>query len=182
MDPLKLIAILVPEPIRSQVVAEQHHIAIEWGPKHALRTPPHLTIIPPLSVDDKTDEILRDIAITVVQRTTPFNLQLHGYGAFKPRVVFIQPGESDALQDLYRQWRVLLERSTPQLLRKYPDRPYHPHLTLAHRDVAPEQFRPMWNHYKDKSFEASFDVSGFWILNNTTSGWEPETEFQFSAL
>jgi 2'-5' RNA ligase len=85
------------------------------------------------------------------------------------------------LQDLYRQWRVLLERGTPQLLRKFPDRPYHPHLTLAHRDVTPEQFRPIWNHFKDKSFDASFEVTGFWILNNTTSGWEPETEFQFSA-
>ena len=182
MDPLKLIAILVPEPIRSQVLAEQQHIADTWGPKHALRTPPHLTIIPPLTVDDNTDVVIRDIAVTIAQRTSLFNLKLHGYGAFKPRVVFIQPENSDALQDLYTQWRTLLERGTPHLLRKYPDRPYHPHLTLAHRDVTPEQFHPMWDHYKGKSFDAGFDVTGVWILHNTRSGWEPETEYQFSAL
>ena len=47
---LKLIALLLSETISQQVKKEQLYISKTWGPKHALRTPPHLTIIPPIDV------------------------------------------------------------------------------------------------------------------------------------
>jgi 2'-5' RNA ligase len=175
--PLKLIAILPPKEISEIVREEQQMIAERWGPKHAMRTPPHLTIIPPLAVNANSFNTIKQIATEIAATNSSFSLQLKGYGAFKPRVVYINPIIPTELQLLYRQWRDALETEIPELLDRYPDRPYHPHLTLAHRDVYAEQFSSIWRHYQSKSFDASFDVDSFWILHHGRDGWEPEIEF-----
>jgi 2'-5' RNA ligase len=177
--PLKLIALLPPKEISDMVRAEQLLIAERWGPKHAMRTPPHLTLIPPLAVNANSFNTIKRIATEIAASAQSFPLQLKGFGAFKPRVVFIHPIITSELQSLYRQWRDALEAELPELLDRYPDRPYHPHLTLAHRDVYAEQFTSMWCHYQGQSFDASFDVNSFHILHHGREGWEPEIEFSF---
>lgn len=179
--PLKLIAILPPKAISDLVKEEQQLIAERWGPQHAMRTPPHLTIIPPLAVNPASFNTIKQIAIDIASSNQPFELQLKGYGAFRPRVIFINPIITGELQSLYRHWRDALEAALPALLDRYPDRPYHPHLTLAHRDVYADQFTSMWRHYQGKWFDAIFEVNSFWILHHGRSGWEPELEFPFSS-
>ena len=167
---LKLIAILPPTGIAEKVKQEQQFIADRWGPKHALRTPPHLTIIPPLAVNPTSFNAIKRMAAVIASGMNPFTIQLKGYGAFKPRVVYIHPVIPPAMQTLYRQWRDALEVELPQLLDRYPDLPYHPHLTLAHRDVYPDQFSSIWRHYQGRSFDAHFEVKSFWILHHGPDG------------
>ena len=179
--PLKLIAILLPKDISDAVKREQQYIADHWGPSHALRTPPHITIIPPLAVNANSFNAIKRIGVEIASQCKPFTIRLHGFGAFKPRVVYINPIIPPDMQQLHRGWRDAIEAEMPQLLDRYPDRPYHPHLTLAHRDVYPDQFQSIWRHYHDKPFDTSFEVSSCWILHHGRNGWEPEIEFAFTS-
>src|SRR5687768_2551403 len=88
---LKLVAIVLPEPLFSYVRAEQTYIAETWGPRQSLRTPPHITIIPPLHL--LPDEIARlnEIAKEIASANPMFELKVNGFGAFPPRVIFIKP-------------------------------------------------------------------------------------------
>ena len=174
---LKLIALLLPGSLSDQVKKEQLFIANTWGSKHALRTPPHITVIPPISVNDDEEKSLLKIAEKISKVIHPFTLQLDRYDSFKPRVVFIHPEDSIELNDLQVVWRRELLASIPHVLEKYPERPYHPHITLAHRDVTPEQFKKIWMHYAEQKFSSSFGVKSFWILKHNRNGWEPEKEF-----
>ena len=88
---LKLIAIVLPEPLFSFVREQQKYISDTWGCRHALRTPPHITIMPPLSLSNNEVTILEGIAKDAAKRIESFTLHISGYGAFKPRVVFLQP-------------------------------------------------------------------------------------------
>src|SRR5688572_22356857 len=117
--PLKLIAILPPKEISDLVRGEQQMISERWGPKHAMRTPPHLTIIPPLAVNANSFNTIKRIATAIAAANQPFSLQLKGYGAFKPRVLYINPLITAELQSLYRQWRDALEAELPELLDRY---------------------------------------------------------------
>ena len=178
---LKLIAILIPDPVAILVKAEQQYIADHFGPKHALRTPPHITLIPPLEVNNEEIKKIVSIGKEISTQIQSFKLELNGFGTFKPRVVFIKIMENKLLNDLYRLWRSQLEQHAPHLLARYPDRPYHPHLTLAHRDVTPHQFDAIWKYYEEKSFELEIEITGSWMLKHSSSGWEREMEFKFDT-
>ena len=176
---LKLIALLLPDAISQHVKNEQQFIAKTWGPKHALRTPPHITIIPPLSVTDDEEKSLLKIGEKIRQSTHVFTLHLDQYDTFKPRVVFIHLSDSSELNVLHDLWRKDLMKIMPHLMDRYPERPYHPHITLANRDVTPDQFKKIWAHYAEKTYTASFQINTFWILNHEHHGWVKEKEFQF---
>lgn len=176
---LKLIALLLPDSLSDQVKKEQLFIANSWGPKRTLRTPPHITLIPPISVTDAEEDQLQNLAEKISKVVRSFTLQLNGYGSFKPKVIFIRPEDSPELNDLQITWRKGLLATMPQVLDQYPERPYHPHLTLAHRDVTPEQFKNIWNYYAQQEYKASFKVDNFWILRHETNQWMPENKFNF---
>src|SRR5689334_16324856 len=107
---LKLIAILIPDPLAAHVKAEQKYIADHFGPKHALRTPPHITLIPPLEVSDEEIKKIISIGKEISTQMQSFTLELNGFGAFNPRVVFIKVIENKILNNLYRLWRENLEK------------------------------------------------------------------------
>jgi 2'-5' RNA ligase len=179
---LKLIAILLPDTISQQVKKEQLFIAKTWGPKHALRTPPHITIIPPLSTTDAEEISLLKIGEKICATSQAFILDLDKYDAFQPRVVFIHTKDSPGLNALQATWRKELLSTLPHALDRYPERPYHPHITLAHRDVKPEQFKKIWAHYAEQEYATSFEVNRYWMLRHEKSGWIPEKEFHFAKL
>lgn len=176
---LKLIAIIPPEPVFSQVRKEQENIASTWGPKHALRTPPHITIIPPMLLTSGEVGWLYGIASAIAGSQAPFPLHLKDYSSFKPRVIFISPVVNTPLSNLHEIWHQAIMTRMPDVLAKYPDKPYHPHLTLAHKDVTHPQFDSLWKYFSTKSFEAHFEVDRFCILTHTDDGWVLDKDYLF---
>ncbi len=177
---LKLIAIIPPEPVYTSIREKQEEIELNWGPKHALRTPPHLTIIPPLLLTANEVGWLYGIAYAIAGMQKPFNLQLKDYSSFKPRVIYIAPVINEALTELQEIWHEALLTKMPHVLEKYPNKPYEPHLTLAHKDVTHQQFDNLWKHFGAQTYEATFEVNRFCILNHTEEGWTKEKEYLFS--
>jgi len=68
----------------------------------------------------------------------------------------------------------------PHVLYRYPDRTFIPHITLAYRDVEPEQFREIWNYYKNKQVKVEGEIKSFCLLENTREGWRIQQEFPLS--
>jgi 2'-5' RNA ligase len=176
---LKLIAIIPPEPVFSQVREEQKNIAATWGPKHALRTPPHITLVPPMLLTASEVGWIYGIAYAIAGNQTPFPLQLKDYSSFKPRVIFISPVVNEPLLNLHEIWHEAITTRMPHVLAKYPEKPYHPHLTLAHKDVTHPQFDSLWKYFSTKSFEAHFEVDRFCILTHTDDGWVLDKDYLF---
>lgn len=176
---LKLIAIIPPPEVYAEVRSLQEYIAHHWGPRHALRTPPHITIIPPIALNSAQTGWLFGMAYAMAGTLTPFQLELNGFDFFKPRVVYIRPIVSEPLQELHEIWQSALLSKMPHILDTYPQRPYHPHLTLAHKDVTRPQFDQMMLYFKNKPFHMHFTVDRFCILTHRDHGWEMEREYYF---
>ena len=174
---LKLIAIVLPEPLFSVVREQQHYIAENWKSMHALRTPPHITIIPPLALTPVEIIKLQEMAREIASKCNPFRLSVNEYGAFKPRVIFMKPDVPPGLSYLFKNWRDALLKTIPHVLEKYPDRPYHPHITLAHRDVDRQRFDEMWKYFKNKKIEMSIEINQCCILTHSKEGWQIETTY-----
>lgn len=177
---LKLLAIVLPEPAYSWIVEQQNFIATTWGPSRALRTPPHLTLIEPLALSDDQITIVDSLCSTAAATQDIFHISVSGYGAFIPRVVFMNPILPPELLLFQAEMRNKIRELMPEVLKKYQDRAFHPHITLAHRDVHPDQFKLMWKHYEHLHLNLEFRVEKFHALGHRTDGWVIEKEYIFN--
>jgi 2'-5' RNA ligase len=58
-------------------------------------------------------------------------------------------------------------------------RPFHPHVTIAFRDLTKENFEQAWQHYSGKPFKESFAANSLSLLKLTGDGWIILKSFDF---
>jgi 2'-5' RNA ligase len=54
---------------------------------------------------------------------------------------------------------------------KKDDRPFHPHITIANRDMKPARFEKAWEHFSNKEFTESFDTNSIFLLKLNDGKW-----------
>lgn len=178
---LKLIAIVVPEPVYSYARAEQEYIAQTWGPRQSLRNPPHITLIPPLQLLPDEVSKLQDIAHEMASTNFSFELKVNGFESFPPRVIFIKPNFPKELNLLYLRMRNAIRASIPNALNRFPDESFHPHITIAYKDVKPEQFKSMWKYYRNKKVRFTVSIDRFCMLDNRDGQWVIEAQYPLAV-
>lgn len=174
---LRLLAILPPEPISGIVRREQERIATVHGPQHALKTPPHITLIPPVKADMKQAYLLEEICLMVTEKIAPFPIRLHGYGAFQKNVVFVRIEQNERLELLQFQLQKEIELILPDLLKGYPDRRFTPHMTIAHKDIKGETFNTVWDELSQRRIDLSFPAKMVTLLDHDGKKWTPLKNF-----
>ena len=171
-EELYFIAAIPPKHIKLKVSELKRKIAEEFNTFHALKSPPHITLVPPFNFAfDKEKEIFQRI-ITTCRKTDAFKIELIDLGAFKPRVIYITITRSEKLEQLHRN----LMKHFTELESK---RKYNPHLTLAFRDLSPDMFHKAWKKYRSLRFQQDFAVSSIFLLKHNSKFWEVYREFQF---
>lgn len=177
---LFFIAIIPPKPVREEVQNIKLYFANTYGAVHALKSPPHITLVPPFKISSQTEPAITEFLKTKAQETNSFTLALRDYSCFKPRVIFLNPLFSRELALLQnRLENAFYETFLPG---QPSSRPYHPHLTIAFRDLTPKMFSLAWSRYKDQSYEAEFLVDRFCLLRHNGILWKDFKEFKFTNL
>lgn len=170
MKQLYFIAIVLPEPLRSEIAAIKHDLAHRHKTFAALKSPAHITLAPPFTWKEPEEYQLVNLLKKFQSPVAPFEVTLEGFGAFMPRVIFIQPRPDESLQRLY-------EAVQQQVVPHLPDRkktspPFHPHITVANRDWDAYDFQQAWAAYKDQSFTGKFTVNEIVLLKLVKHRWE----------
>lgn len=173
------IAIVPPEPLQSKIQSLKQVIYETYGTKGALRSPAHITLHMPFSweehKEDKLIQYLQDFRFPA-----SFTLQLDGYNCFEPRVVFIQVEQNVFLTKLQKQL-VSYAKSNLQLFNQADDmRGFHPHVTVAFRDLKKPVFYRIWEDYQHQSFNADFECLSFCLLKHEEQKWHVFKEFTFN--
>jgi 2'-5' RNA ligase len=55
--------------------------------------------------------------------------------------------------------------------------PFHPHLTVAFRDLKKPNYQLAWEEFKSKNFQAEFIADKITLLKHTGKVWEIHQEF-----
>lgn len=173
------IAIVPPEPLLSEIQQIKQEIFDHYGTKGALRSPGHITLHMPFSWEEEKEERL----IAELSAFSPgdsFSVHLNNYDCFEPRVVFIHVPENAALAAM-QQALVKHVKQRLQLFNQSDDRRgFHPHVTVAFRDLKKPQFYRLWENYKTKHFEAKFECASFCLLKHDSQRWHVHREFPLS--
>ena len=170
------IAIVPPEPLLSAIQQIKQAIFDDYGTKGALRSPGHITLHMPFSwEEEKEEKLITELSAFTFH--TSFQIQLKDYACFEPRVVFISVPENPVLFDLQRSL-VKHARQKLQLFNQSDDmRGFHPHVTVAFRDLKKPVFCKLWERYQNEHFEAGFECSSICLLKHNDQRWEIYREF-----
>lgn len=178
-DSLHFIALIPPEPVRSVIQQRKEEFAKEYGPVHALRSPPHITLIPPFRLTDQFKgafyEFLEQFAATI----GAFNISIHGFGCFKPRVIFIKPDLNSSLEALQKKITDTFYGSFP--VPRPEMREFKPHITIAFKDLSLTVFHESWSKLKNEHIQFNFRNDRLTLLQHDGQRWEICKEFCFGC-
>ena len=127
---------------------------------------PHITVIKPFHFDENQEKILVESFSSMNLKSTPFQVILKNFGCFpnkeKP-VIYIKPESSTELQELYDEVQLTMKFHSFSRI--------HPHLTVAYKDLSPENFQKAWQEYQTKTFEDSFFVDKIGLFKHENRKW-----------
>jgi 2'-5' RNA ligase len=154
------VVIDVPEPFATRVREARQ----AWGDPEAESIPPHVTVVPPVSVDPEEMPALEQHLERALVACAPFRMRLRGTGTFRPvsPVVFLTVAEGiSGCEGLERRircgpWAVDLRF------------PYHPHVTVAF-DLPDEMLDHAGAVLDD--FEADFIVDAVRLYELVDGAW-----------
>jgi 2'-5' RNA ligase len=162
------VAVAIPEPWAREL--QDYRTSV--GDETAAMIPTHITLVPPVEVDDDDLALVEKHLTGVAARLASFCIHLRGTGTFRPvsPVVFVSLVEgisqSEQLADAVRRGPLALELEFP----------YHPHVTIAHHlddEALDRAFTEL------AGFECVFEAEQFHLyVHDETVGWQATRGFE----
>lgn len=177
-ETLYFIAIVPPPDIQEEVTTLKKEAAEKFNSKHALRSPPHITLHMPFKWKDKRDNELNEMMAQLNEQLVPFKVQLKNFDFFEPRVVFVDVVENEHLDKLQAMVVTACRRSLKLDNANYKDRPFHPHVTIAFRDLRKPMFYEAKKEFEARTFERSFQVEKIQLLKHDGKVWNLVRDFK----
>lgn len=165
------VAIMCPPETDKNVRQFKNWMKEQFGSVVALRSPAHITIIPPFWLELNNEEKLLESLEAFASDGNELHIQLDGFSSFGKRVLFIRVLENPAMEEIKDQAVQHFAKSFGDLVRK-DERPFHPHITIANRDLKPGDFEKAWLHFKGKNYKENFSSKTISLLKLTEGYWK----------
>lgn len=173
------IALLPPAPLREQLHGMKLHLKEMVQSKAALSSPPHITLHMPFEWKEAKEEKLMAALKRFAEGREKFTVTLQDFSCFAPRVLFVAVNSSPQLLFLEKDLQGFCKRELNLFHARYRDLPFHPHITLAFRDLKKDSFEKAWAHYRDQLFSETFMADRIVLLRKEEAGWVPLSDFLF---
>lgn len=161
------IAIIPPDPIASEIYQIKEYFRDEYQTKASLNSPTHITLHMPFEFGDEAR------LTTTLKRFSfaPFSIELRDFNCFEPRVIFIDVSKNKALEEMQQKLMAFCKTELNLFNAEYRDQPFHPHVTLAFRDLKKPMFVAAWNEFKNRKYSATFECHRLALLKHDGKIW-----------
>src|SRR6185312_4349412 len=157
---LYFIALIPKRELREKINDFKNDFAKRFNSKTALKVYPHITLKAPFKLSVNAHKELMNWFSDLRINQKPLSLPLKNFGAFHNKnnpVIYVNPVVNKELQFIQREIIASFSSLFPEDIHPV-DIQFRPHITVAYRDLTPEMFSKAWKEYKDKSFDAQFEV------------------------
>lgn len=169
------IAIIIPTPLFEEMEAIKNDLWQRYGLKGALRSPAHITLHRPFEWKEEREDQLIE-ALNRFAFTDAFELRLNDFAFFEPRVVYAAVEQNEKLFELNARLKRYAARELGLLNEVNDERGFHPHVTVAFRDLKKPRFYELKPEFEKKQLQGSFNYSGFSLLK-LENKWEVRATF-----
>mgnify|MGYP001799567049 CR=1 FL=1 len=173
------LAIVPPAPVLSAVGDLKEQACQLFNSCAALRSPPHITLHMPFLWKDKKVEKLYQVLSEFSTDVSLLDIRLRKFGHFGERVIFLEPEANDGLLMLQKDLAKAARTQLNLLNAGYKDRGFHPHMTIAFRDLKKQVFQEAYQHFAQKKIDLQFQVQDFSLLKHDGKKWHDFQRFSF---
>lgn len=173
------IALLPPPDIQAQVNAIKQHFSDCYDSRAALKSPPHITLQPPFELQLVNLPALKQCLSTFANHREPVPVNLSGFAAFPPRVIYINVLKTQELLILQTDLMAYLETSLGIVDPVSKSRPFSPHMTVAFRDLTRQNFKAAWPEFQQQALQFEFTANYLTLLLHDGKRWNVSDEFPF---
>ncbi len=171
MTNMYFIALVAPDEINEEVLKWKQYMKDRFECTVALRSPAHITLIPPFWMEDVLENDLKNAIREFSIQQTSFEINLLDFDSFKPRVIYIHVLPNEALQILHTHLENFLVQKKLFALKK-EERQFHPHITITTRDLHKGSFLEAWDIFKQKKYEARWFAENISLLKHNQKNWD----------
>lgn len=167
---LYFVALIPPEEVVIQITAYKKFMHAQFEASVALRSPPHITLVPPfLFSENEADSLIHSLNLAA-KKNHKFPIELKGFGYFTTNTIFIEVVRS---HDLFKLYTIYTEYFEVYLKRnKIHKNSFHPHITIANRDLTNTKFTAAWSVFSQKEFNAVFEAQQISLLKHNGKSWD----------
>lgn len=171
------IGIVLPPIVMEQVEEIKRELEKRFGLRGALRSPAHITLHRPFEwKEEKEADLIK--SLSQFSAGGAFKIELSGFAFFEPRVIFVNVRPNENLDDLYQHLRRFAKQQL-QLFNEWEDeRGFHPHVTIANRDLKKTGFYALKPEFEKRTFEAKFNADSLALLK-LDEKWRVHTNLPF---
>jgi 2'-5' RNA ligase len=177
VEKLYFVAIVPPSPIYEEAFEHKIYFKEKYNSKASLNSPPHITLHMPFRWVEKNEDELVSHLSAFAHENLSFAVKLNGFSSFPPRVIFINVEITSELERLQKNLQRYFKRQLNLFNANYKELPFHPHLTLAFRDLKKPNYQKAWEEFVGKNYQATFKADKIALLKHSGSVWEVFQQF-----
>lgn len=165
------IAIVPPEPFLSETQSLRVYMSETYSNKASLNSPPHITLHMPFRWKEKKEQLLIDKLASFAKSLEPFSISLQNFAAFPPRVIYVDVLRNDGLVTLQKSLERFCKVEFQLFNANRLNQAYHPHLTVAFRDLKKDKFKDAWAEFSERNYSATFICTSITLLKQEDKQW-----------
>jgi 2'-5' RNA ligase len=164
------VALVAPPAINEKVLTWKQKMQQEYDCRVALKSPAHVTLISPFWMNEALEKDLQHALNEFSKKQASFTVSLCNFDFFEPRVIFLRVEENENLEDLHQRLQQhLISLAFPV---KKDCFEFHPHITIATRDLHKKDFYAAKEYFIKKEFSATWSVNSISLLKHNKIKWE----------
>ena len=171
------IALLPPVEIQNYVNLIKQYCAEHYASRGAQKSPPHITLQPPFEWSNDFVPVLEECLNTFANVRDPVPVTLSGFGAFVPRVIYINVHKTQELLTLQTDLMAYLEAKLKIVDHVSQTRAFSPHMTVAFRDLTKQNFKAAWPEFQQRQLQFEFTANHLTLLMHDGKRWNVKSEF-----
>lgn len=176
---LYFVAIVPPEPLLSEIEKLKLTACKRFNACAALNSPPHITLHMPFGWKRKKEDILYQFFDDYKSSIKPFIVKIEGVSHFGERVIFLSIEPNPTLMFFQSDLAKSMKRNLNLFNVNYKNKPFHPHITLAFRDLKKQHFSEAFVYFQSLNYSDTFMASQFCLLKHEGKKWETFKRFDF---
>jgi 2'-5' RNA ligase len=178
---LYFIALIPPSPIYDDALEQKNYFKEQYNSKASLNSPPHITLHMPFRWKEQKETELASKLAQFIKGFGPLKVCLDNYASFPPKVIFINVVNTEPLENLQRGIHRFCKKELNLFNANYKEQAFHPHLTLAFRDLKKPNYQKAWEDFENREYKAEFIADRIALLKHTGKVWQVYREFTLES-
>lgn len=171
---------LLPEPeIERELYQFKIDLFEKYGYKASLKSPAHITLIPPFSWPVQQAEEIKNIFLQYLVQTPTLDINIQGFDTFGDKVFYAKPICPKEIFDLQKD---IFQHFQPYLSEKLQNQfHFRPHITIANRDINSNDLPQIITDFHLKNFYRQTIISEITMFRHDGSKWIIEAQLPLKS-